>query len=142
MSILTTVDEIGHCQKCKKWNSNDRFAPDLPQPTITTKIKKSLLSNLGGTALTQMILLVFCSLTMLGASLFMAVAMGFSDQNMRNRCKYLMGSKGKVVPPECYMSNVDRFEKISGGFGGFNHSLPLASLPPGSLSNEFISFSM
>jgi hypothetical protein len=66
------TDEIGHCQKCKKWNSNDKFA-NLTQPAIATKIKKSLISNLGNTALTQMCLLMFCGLALLGASLAVAV---------------------------------------------------------------------
>jgi hypothetical protein len=66
------LDEIGHCQKCKKWNTNDKFA-NLPQPAIATKIKKSLITNLGNTALTQMCLMMFCGLVLLGASLFMAV---------------------------------------------------------------------
>lgn len=66
-----TGDEIGHCQKCKKWNSNDKFA-NLPQPAIATKIKRSLISNLGNTALTQMCLLMFCSMLMIAASLTVA----------------------------------------------------------------------
>jgi hypothetical protein len=67
-----TGDEIGHCQKCKRWNSHDKFA-NLPQPAIATKIKKSLITNLGNTALTQMCLMMFCAIVLLGASLTMAV---------------------------------------------------------------------
>jgi hypothetical protein len=67
-----TGDEIGHCQTCKKWNSHDRFA-NLPQPAIATKIKKSLITNLGNTALTQMCLMMFCAIVLLSASLAMAV---------------------------------------------------------------------
>jgi len=66
------LDEIGHCQKCKKFNSNDKYS-QLPQPTIATKIKKSLISNLGNTALHQMLIMMFCSLALLGASITMAV---------------------------------------------------------------------
>jgi hypothetical protein len=40
------------------------------------------------------------------------------------------------------VSRTQRFEAISGGFGGFNRSLELTSLPPDSLKNEFISFSV
>ncbi|RYN46496.1 hypothetical protein AA0114_g8217 [Alternaria tenuissima] len=71
-NIDTCTDEIGHCQKCKKWNTEDKFA-NLPQPTIATKIKKSLISNLGNTALTQMLIMMFCSLALLTASLTAAV---------------------------------------------------------------------
>lgn len=46
------------------------------------------------------------------------------------------------IPEECTISKLQRFERLSGGFGGFNRSLELTSLPPDSLSNEFISFSM
>jgi hypothetical protein len=35
-----------------------------------------------------------------------------------------------------------RYLEVSGGFGGFNLSLELSSLPPDSLANEFIAFSM
>lgn len=42
----------------------------------------------------------------------------------------------------CKMNDLDRFSVISGGFGGFNRSLELAALPPDSLTNEFIAFSM
>jgi hypothetical protein len=51
-------------------------------------------------------------------------------------------------PPEdpmgawCLLGDLDRFAVISGGFGGFNRSLEVASLPPDSLGNEFIAFSM
>lgn len=43
---------------------------------------------------------------------------------------------------ECTASSIEHFDKISGGFGGFNRSLELTSLPPDSLPNEFIAFSM
>lgn len=72
LDSLCTTDEIGHCQNCKKFNTNDKFS-NLPQPTIATKIKKSLISNLGNTALTQMLIMMFCSLALLGASLTIAV---------------------------------------------------------------------
>lgn len=42
----------------------------------------------------------------------------------------------------CSMSDLDRFGKISGGFGGFNRSKEIASLSPDSLANEFYAFSM
>jgi hypothetical protein len=43
---------------------------------------------------------------------------------------------------DCQKSDMQRFDEISGGFGGFNRSLQLYSLPPDSLANEFISFSV
>lgn len=46
---------------------------DLSQPAIATKLKKSLISNLGNTALTQMLIMMFCSLALLGGSLTLAV---------------------------------------------------------------------
>lgn len=69
---LMLSDEIGHCQKCKKWNSTNKFSNE-PQPTIATKFKKSLISNLGNTALTQMCLLMLCTLCLTGASIAIAV---------------------------------------------------------------------
>jgi hypothetical protein len=69
---LHSSDELGHCQKCKKWNFTNKFSNE-PQPTIATKIKKSLISNLGNTALTQMCLLMFCSIGLIAASIFLAV---------------------------------------------------------------------
>lgn len=67
-----TGDEIGHCQKCKKWNSTNKLSNE-PQPTIATKIKRSLISNLGNTALTQMCVMMFCSLVLIAASIAAAV---------------------------------------------------------------------
>ncbi|KAL5120384.1 hypothetical protein ACEQ8H_001674 [Pleosporales sp. CAS-2024a] len=134
-----TGDEIGHCQKCKKWNSNDKFA-DLPQPAIATKIKKSLINNLGSTALTQMCLLMFCSLVMLGGSITMAVFMGEEYVGIQYDCKH---RRSYVDSKECKMSGLHLFNYITGGFGGgFDHYLEMASLAPDSLKNEFLSFSI
>ncbi|OAL47208.1 hypothetical protein IQ07DRAFT_515918 [Pyrenochaeta sp. DS3sAY3a] len=132
-----TGDEIGHCQKCKKWNSTDKFS-NQPQPTIATKFKKGLLSNLGNTALQQMSLLVFCSFVLVGASIAIAVPLGMSDSYMRQRCK----TAKPGLYPECDLPSTERFAKMSGGFGGFNRSLTLTSMSPDSLSNEFLSFSI
>ncbi|KAF2820593.1 hypothetical protein CC86DRAFT_304725 [Ophiobolus disseminans] len=133
-----TGDEIGHCQKCKKFNTNDKFA-NLPQPTIATKIKKSLISNLGNTALTQMLIMMFCSLALLGASLTMAVILGMNSVWWKKDCK---DYDPRELPARCRVSSKEHFESISGGFGGFNRSLELTSLPPDSLPNEFIAFSI
>ncbi|KAF2032995.1 hypothetical protein EK21DRAFT_98563 [Setomelanomma holmii] len=138
--VSTSGDEIGHCQKCKKFNSNDKFA-QLPQPTIATKFKKGLISNLGNTALTQITLLMFCSLAMLGASLAIAVPVGIQNEDMKRECKiYPPGNPQR--PSFCAKPESQRMEEISGGFGGFNRSRVITSLPPDSLTNEFISFSI
>ncbi|KAH7138568.1 hypothetical protein B0J11DRAFT_514755 [Dendryphion nanum] len=133
-----TGDELGHCQSCKKWNTTNKFTSD-PQPTIATKIKKSLISNLGNTALTQLCLLMFCSFVLLGASIFMAVMVGVTYDYERGRCKNPNLSDRKTY---CDMSEIDHFTKMSGGFGGFNKSLTLAALPPDDLKSEMMSFSI
>jgi hypothetical protein len=66
------LDEIDHCQECKKWNSTDKF-PNQPQPIIVIKIKRSLITNLGNTALTQLGILMLCSVMLTAASLAIAV---------------------------------------------------------------------
>lgn len=67
-----TGDDIGHCQKCSKFNAVDNL-PNLPWPALAMKRKKSLLSNLGQTALTQMLVLSLCSTAMLVASVMLSV---------------------------------------------------------------------
>lgn len=129
-----TGDELGHCQECKKWNTVDKFINE-PQPTIVTKIKKSLISNLGNTALTQLCLLMFCSLVLLIASVMVAVVVGMGYDYDRRRCE-----EGFSTDPLCDLSEIDHFSKMSGGFGGFNKSLILHSLPPDKLGNEILSF--
>ena len=128
-----TGEEIGHCQKCKKWNSVDHFTNEI-QPTIATKIKRSLISNLGNTALTQMTIMTFCSIFMIAASITIAVPLASSAAAEKDLCE------GGFSTPYCKMSSGERFSAISGGWGGFNHSLPIASLPPDSLGNEVLSF--
>ncbi|KAF2662395.1 hypothetical protein K491DRAFT_585125 [Lophiostoma macrostomum CBS 122681] len=132
---ITGEDEIGHCQKCKKHNAVNMFS-NQPQPTITTKIKKGLISNLGNTALTQICILMLCSMAMLGGSIALAVIVGAQYSEWKSDCKRNPGNHDCSIPSTTY------FAEISGGFGGFNRSLPLASLPPDSLQNELISFSI
>ena len=67
-----TGDEIGHCQKCKKFNDTNRLHNES-QPAISTKIKRTLISNLGTTALAQMSIMMFCSIALVGGSLAVAV---------------------------------------------------------------------
>lgn len=50
-------DSIGHCQKCKKFNSANKAA-DLAHPVVAMKYKKALLSNLESASLIPIIILV------------------------------------------------------------------------------------
>ncbi|KAB2572431.1 hypothetical protein DBV05_g8912 [Lasiodiplodia theobromae] len=70
--LSDTGEELGHCQKCKKHNTVNN-CPGLPWPSLSTKRKKSLITNLGQTALTQMLTLSFCSVGMVAASIFIAI---------------------------------------------------------------------
>jgi len=45
-------------------------------------------------------------------------------------------------PEYCSISDTNRFEDLSGGWGGFNRSLVAASMEPDRLSNEVMSFAM
>lgn len=45
-------------------------------------------------------------------------------------------------PDFCSKSDTERFEEISGGWGGFNRSLTAAAMEPDRLSNEVFSFAM
>jgi hypothetical protein len=66
--------------------------------------------------------------------------MGIENESEKSECKERR--LDEFLPQYCEISNKQRFEAISGGFGGFNRSLELTSLPPDSLANEFISFSV
>ncbi|KAF3002487.1 hypothetical protein E8E13_005808 [Curvularia kusanoi] len=131
-----TGDELGHCQKCKKWNSANKFSNE-PQPTIATKFKKSLISNLGNTALTQMCLLMLCTLALMGASITIAVLLGTRNEAEKERCQLYDNNS-----PYCSMSDTNRFAQLSGGWGGFNQSLIAATMDPDSLGNEVLSFAI
>ena len=50
------------------------------------KSKKSLLGNLCGTAVAQMVTLILCSIAMLAFTGLIAVNMGFLVRNFRNKC--------------------------------------------------------
>lgn len=70
--LSDTGEELGHCQNCKKYNKVNN-CPGLPWPALSTKRKKSLITNLGQTALTQMLTLSFTSMAMVGVSIFLVV---------------------------------------------------------------------
>jgi hypothetical protein len=135
-----TGDELGHCQKCKRWNSTNMFSNE-PQPTIATKFKRSLISNLGNTALTQMCLLMLCTLALVGASIAIAVPLGMANENQKENCD-MWFSNSETKPLYCSLSDTARFEQLSGGWGGFNRSLTAAALEPDRLSNEVLSFAI
>ncbi|KAJ4358068.1 uncharacterized protein N0V89_002647 [Didymosphaeria variabile] len=98
-----TGEEVGHCQKCKKWNSVDRFTNEI-HPTIATKVKRSLISNLGNTALTQMTIMTFCSIAMVAASIAAAVPVGLSNTAAKEQCK-----SGVNNDPFCQMVLANAF---------------------------------
>ncbi|KAI9816742.1 MAG: hypothetical protein M1827_001387 [Pycnora praestabilis] len=136
-----TGDSIGHCQKCKKFNKIDKAA-DLVHPVIAIKYKKSLISNLGLTAVTQMIILMACSVAMLGVSVMIAVFMAYDG----SQWDYYCGPNAKPdvgSPPTgltCDESKTTYLNGAFGGFGGFNTSVNLATLQADSLTSEQAAF--
>ncbi|KAF2637405.1 hypothetical protein P280DRAFT_406770 [Massarina eburnea CBS 473.64] len=132
-----TGDEIGHCQKCKKFNSTNKL-PNAPQPTFATKIKKSLISNLGNTALTQMLIMMFVSTVLVAASIGLAIMLGTNAQIEKKACHNTENYNYYDV--NCNISATQRFQEDSGGWGSFNHTVQLTSLPPDLLKNELVSF--
>ena len=142
----TTGEEIGHCQKCKKWNSVVRLTNEM-QPTIATKLKRNLISNLGNTALTQMALLMFCSILMVGASIAIAAALALNPEMQNSFCYFPSTNESDPSTiyygpsfEHCQQSASERLSALSGGWGGFNRSLPLTSLPADDINNETLSF--
>ena len=103
----------------------------LVHPTIAIKYKKSLLSNLGSTALVQMIILMFCSISMLAVSIFLAYGFGSAASYFRTYC----GTPDMDDWDDgCSSSDEAAYLKAHyGTFGGFNSS---AALPMGDLRNE------
>lgn len=83
-----TGDDIGHCQKCSKFNIIDKAA-NLPHPCISTKSKRSLISNLGSTAVSQIIILMVCSLVMLSISIKLASFMAWEVAHFKKKCDSL-----------------------------------------------------
>ncbi|CZR53379.1 uncharacterized protein PAC_03257 [Phialocephala subalpina] len=135
----THGDGIGHCQKCKKWNKVNKSA-DLPHPSIAIKYKRSLLSNLGSTAITQMLILMFTSLAMLGASIFLIVSMAYSASDYRRKCSRENNS-GRFNNI-CSKSLMWNLGQTFGTWGGFSSSATLTSLTPDSLGSEFMAFAI
>jgi len=139
-----TGDELGHCQKCEKWNKSN-FAAALEHPIVATKYKKSLISNLGSNAVVQMLLLSFGSMAMLGVSIFVAVNSGIYVQGYKDDCRSsATNTNTGVLDQERYDRCMGRVPEIwkeaSGGWGGFNESVALAELPTNTIGSESASF--
>ena len=131
-------DNIGHCQKCNKFNTTDKAA-DLVHPVIAIKHKQSLISNLGLTAVTQMIILMFCSLTMMGFSIMIGVLRAIAAADYREEC--LIQSQQNTYDEDTCLLGLKTYLNLRfGGFGGFNSSAEIASFPPDSLGSELTAF--
>ncbi|MCJ1287577.1 hypothetical protein MMC26_006929 [Xylographa opegraphella] len=130
-----TGDNIGHCQKCKMFNTIDKAA-DLIHPVIAIKYKSSLISNLGVTAVSQMMMLTLCSLTMVGVSILLAIVFAGAAITRNDACPKFPNNPMCEIPLGTYLN--DKF----GGFGGFNTSVSLAALAPDNLGSEFLAFSI
>lgn len=135
-----TGDDIGHCQKCKKFNKSDKAA-DLPHPSIAIKYKRSLLSNLGSNAITQMIILMFTSIILFALSVTLLVAINADINSYKSACPPRddatnYGGWDCDVPLSTYLK--DRF----GTWGGFSSSAMLGRLSADSLQSEFIAFAV
>ena len=64
--------------------------------------------------------------------------LGTENENQIRDCRRYPNDR----PDYCSMSDTERFEEISGGWGGFNRSLTAATMEPDRLSNEVLSFAM
>ncbi|KAE9375205.1 hypothetical protein N431DRAFT_369428 [Stipitochalara longipes BDJ] len=117
-----TGDNIGHCQKCIKFNDINKAA-DLSHPSIAIKYKRSLLSNLGTAAISQMLILTFTSLVMLASSIMLLVGIVTTARMFSQDCSGYYPSLSVLVA-----------DTIS--------SAPLTTLPADSLSSEFIAFAI
>ena len=130
-----TGDNLGHCQKCRKFNTIDQAA-DLVHPVIAIKYKSSLISNLGVTAISQMMILTLGSLTMVAVSVMLAVFFGSTAREFVDECRLYPNTTTCEIPLGTYLN------AIYGGFGGFNSSITLAALAPDNLGSEFLAFSI
>ena len=119
----------------------------LEHPIVATKCKKSLISNLGFTAVTQMIILMFCSLCMLGVSLFIAIALGQAQKSFKAACRAdaTAGSTlsfNQAAYKNCMKNAKTNWDEVSGGWGGFNESVGLATLPQNDIRSETLAFAI
>lgn len=132
-------DSIGHCQKCKKFNVIDKAA-DLPHPSIAIKYKRSLLSNLGSTAITQMIILMFTSVGMAVLSILLIVSMVSTSRDYNRYCSQPNNNNDGSY--DCSLGAAKYLKESFGTWGGFSSSATVSSLPPDSLGSEFLAFAI
>ena len=131
----TTGDNLGHCQKCKKFNDTNHAA-DLVHPVMAIKYKSSLISNLGVTAISQITILITCTLIMLAVSIMLAVFVGDSVSQYHSICS------SDSTYSMCKMSVSQFVNSQYGGFGGFNSSVTMAALPADSIGSEVTAYSV
>jgi hypothetical protein len=137
-----TGDNIGHCQKCKRFNKSDKAA-DLPHPSIAIKYKRSLLSNLGSTAIVQMIILMFISVAMLSVSIMLIVLISGTSQDYKYFCSNEGGGGyNSDYEYDCDVPLLVYLKNSYGTWGGFSSSAVLGALPVDSLGSEFIAFAV
>ena len=137
--LSVTGDGIGHCQKCAKFNSVNKAA-DLLHPSVAIKHKKSLLANLGNTALSQMIVLMICSLTMLAGSILLAVLVGRAAHAYNMICHHSppISSHQQICDED-----LQSFLKYTfGSFGGYKTSASVAGIPGNKLGSEIATFAI
>lgn len=134
----TSGDDIGHCQKCKRFNEINMSA-NIPHPSIAIKYKKSLLSNLGSTPISQMLILMFTSLAMLGASILLVISMAFTPPEWHDYCD---DPKSGYERSMCAESLSVTMKQSHGTWDGYSSSATLAALPPDSLGSEFMAFAI
>ncbi len=132
-----TGDSIGHCQKCKKFNITDKSA-DLPHPSIAIKYKRSLLSNMGSNAITQMIILFFCSAAMISGSIMLIIFMTSTSQEYHAQCDNPRPTRDS----SCDISLSQTLKEQYGTWGGFSSSGSLGSFNADSLGSEFMAFAV
>ena len=146
-----TGDSVGHCQKCNKFNTVDK-AFNLPHPCLAIKYKKSLLLSLGFTALLQITTLIFCSLSMLAISVWLAVRMRSAARDFNKFCSSepLISdfvdrpriARPRIARSQCSKGLGNYLMFVSGSFGGFNTSAPLSDLPRDNLRSEIAAFAV
>ena len=152
-------DPVGHCQKCKKFNEINKAA-NLPHPTIAIKHKRSLLSNLGSSAITQMLILTITSFAMLSVSMILVNGILKTIRTFPSVCTndpdgriiagqgaFLGPDEGygiaySVVSPSCEAGVGAYLKQKYGTWGGFSSSGALTSLPPDRLGSEFMAFAI
>ena len=137
-------DELGHCQKCGKHNEINKAA-DLPQPCIATKYKKSLISNLGSTALRQMIILSLSSAALLVVSFVLAYLFGVEASSFKFNCAYPNDDTDRPVSSNysaCVSHLGSHLSHHFGSFGGFESTATIGNLPIDRASSEVAAFAI